>query len=56
MYNLSSLKRKISKDGLQATVDFFLYDDMPLYINDDLTKVHVFNADGYLCLSLLYAL
>ena len=56
MYNLSTLKRKISKDGLQATVDFLLSDDLPLNIKDDLTKVHVFNADGYLCLSLLYAL
>ena len=56
MYNLGTLKRKISKEGLQATIKFLLSDDLPLNIKEDLTAAHVFNSDGYLCLSLLYSL
>ena len=56
MYNLGTLKRKISKEGLQATIKFLLSDDLPLNIKEDLTAAHIFNTDGYLCLSLLYSL
>ena len=56
MYNLNTLKRKISKDGLQTTINFLLSENLPKNIKEDLTKDHVFNKSGHLCLSLLYSL
>lgn len=55
MYNITSLKRKIAKEGFQSTIDFLLSDNLPEHIKEDLTKEHVFN-NGHLCLSLLYSL
>lgn len=56
MYNLDSLKRKIAKEGIQATIDYLLSDDLTSDAKKALTKNHVFNSEGYLCLSLLYSL
>ena len=56
MYTVDTLKRKIMKEGHQATVDFLLSNNLPIKVKEDLTKAHVFNSDGYLCLSFLYSL
>ena len=53
MYDLKSLKRKIEKEGLQETIDFLLSDSLDERVKSDLTKCHVFNENGYLCLSLV---
>lgn len=56
MYTIDTLKRKIMKEGHQATVDFLLSNNLPIKVKEDLTKAHVFNSDGYLSLSFLYSL
>ena len=56
MYDKEALKRFIAKHGVDDAIKYFSSDDLPLHIKEDLTKIHVFNSDGYLCLSFLYSL
>ena len=56
MYNLDALRRKIAKEGFQATFDFLVSENLDSKVKEDLTENHVFSRDGRLCLSLLYSL
>lgn len=53
MYNLESLKRKISKDGLEATKELLTSKGFPAEIKESLS---VFDARGRLDMKALRAL
>lgn len=55
MYYIDILKEKIKKEGLESTIRYLLSDNLPLQLKSEMEKEHIFN-DGYLCLSLIYAL
>lgn len=52
MYTLEALKRKISKEGLNTTIQYLLSKNLPSHIKNDLEKEGVFN-DGDLCTDLI---
>ncbi len=55
MYSIDALKRKIAKEGLDSTINYFLSGEVPTHLMADLEKLHIFN-NGHLCLSLLISL
>lgn len=55
MYSIEALKRKIAKEGLDSTINYFLSTEIPSSLMADLEKLHIFN-NGHLCLSLLVSL
>lgn len=53
MYNKEAVKRKIAKEGLIPTISLLTSDTLPPYIKEELTKNHVLDSDGNLCLDFL---
>lgn len=51
MYDIEAIKRKISKDGLESTLEILSSPDLPEYIKKELTKCNIF-VDG--CLDEFY--
>lgn len=51
MYTLEALKRKISKEGLDNTLQYLLSENLPLYVKIALEEEGVF-CDGSICIDL----